>query len=276
MDILSQRIYKGPLKAVILDWAGTTVDCGCCAPAGVFVEVFKRRGIEIAEAQAREPMGLHKRDHIRAITRMESVAKEWTEKNGKPCSEEDIESMFREFVPLQLDCIPRFADLTPGALEGIREFRRRNLKIGTTTGYNRDMLELLLKEASTRGYTPDSSFCAVDVPAARPAPWMIFRNAEALGVYPMEAYVKIGDTPADIEEGLNAGTWTVGVTKVGNEVGLTEEQLASIDPQELERRMEFARGRLNGAGAHYLVETLAEIGPVLDDIERRLNAGVRP
>jgi phosphonoacetaldehyde hydrolase len=221
-------------------------------------------------------MGLHKRDHIRMISQMEAVAQQWGAVHGRPCTEEDVEAMFAEFVPLQLDCLPHFAELTPGAFEGIKEFGARRMKVGTTTGYNREMLELLLEESRHRGYTPDSSYCAADVPAGRPAPWMLFRNAEQLGLFPMEAYVKIGDTPSDIAEGLNAGTWTVGVTRVGNEVGLNEEQLAKTPAEELGPKLEFARRRLAQAGAHYLVETLGEIPEVLDAIHDRLGSGEKP
>ena len=72
MEFVFQRAFRGELKAVILDWAGTTVDFGCFAPAGVFVEVFKRKGVEITMDEARGPMGLHKKDHIRTVAKMNS------------------------------------------------------------------------------------------------------------------------------------------------------------------------------------------------------------
>lgn len=49
MHVQFTRSYRGPLKGVILDWARTTLDYGCCASALVFAEVFKRRGV--AEVQ---------------------------------------------------------------------------------------------------------------------------------------------------------------------------------------------------------------------------------
>ena len=57
-----------PLKAVILDWAGTVVDHGCIGPVAVFIEVFARKGVAVTAAQARKPMGLMKKDHVRAMT----------------------------------------------------------------------------------------------------------------------------------------------------------------------------------------------------------------
>ena len=81
------------LQAVIFDWAGTTVDHGSCAPAIVFKEIFRRRGIDISTAQAREPMGMAKRDHIATIAAMPGVAQAWINQFGASCSEADVDAM---------------------------------------------------------------------------------------------------------------------------------------------------------------------------------------
>jgi phosphonoacetaldehyde hydrolase len=276
MDFVFQRSYRGPLKAVILDWAGTTLDYGCFAPAVVFVEVFKRHGIAITTEQAREPMGAHKKVHIRMISEMEAVRSLWQDVHGGPPDEDDVEQMFRDFVPLQLDCLANYADLIPGTLEAVAEFRRRGLKIGSTTGYTTEMMEVLQEEARKRGYVPDSSVCASQVPAGRPQPWMCLQNAMNLQLYPMEAFVKVGDTLPDVAEGLNAGMWTIGLAKTGNELGLTEQEIAALEPQVLRGKLDRARQRFRQAGAHYVVDAIAEVSPVLDEINARLAHGERP
>jgi phosphonoacetaldehyde hydrolase len=270
------RAYTGPLQAVILDWAGTTVDYGCLSPTAVFVEVFRKRGVEITMEEARGPMGSHKRDHIRAVSQMEGVAKRWQGASGRACTEDDVEAMFRDFVPMQVACLAQYADLIPGTLDAMKDFRRRGLKVGTTTGYTGEMMEVLVPEAKQRGYVPDSIVCASEVPAARPAPWMCFQNAAALGVYPMQAYVKIGDTVSDVEEGLNAGMWTIAVTRTGNEVGLTEKEIAALPAAELKAKIARAEQRLARAGAHYVAEGLSAVSPLLDAINERLARGERP
>ena len=171
------------------------MDYGCYAPAVVFVEVYKRKDVPITIEEARVPMGAHKKVHIRKISQIESVAQRWQDAHGRSPDESDVEAMFQEFIPLQLACLADYADLIPGTLEAIAEFRNRGLKIGSTTGYLREMMELLLKEAGNRGYTPDTTVCASDVPAGRPEPWMCLQNAMNLGIYPMEAIVKVGRYP---------------------------------------------------------------------------------
>src|SRR3990172_3610926 len=176
MEFYYQRSYRGPLKGVILDWAGTTMDYGCYAPAVVFVEVYKKHGVPISIEEAPGPR-----------------------RRGGAGGAGD-------------------ADLIRGAVGTVNDTRRGGLKVGSTTGYTEEMMEILVREAGRRGYAPDSTVCASQVPAGRPAPWMCLRNAQQLGVYPMEACVKIGDTLPDIEEGLNAGMWTIGLAKTGNEL----------------------------------------------------------
>ena len=87
MEFIFQRAYRGPLKAILLDWAGTTMDYGCMAPAVVFMDVFKRKGVEITIDEAREPMGAHKKVHIRQISKNENVAKRWEQKHGRKPNE---------------------------------------------------------------------------------------------------------------------------------------------------------------------------------------------
>jgi phosphonoacetaldehyde hydrolase len=221
MDFVFQRWYRGPLQALILDWAGTTLDYGCFAPAVVFIEVFRRKGVDITIQQAREPMGAHKKVHIGQIAGNEAVAAAWERVHHRKPGANDVEEMFRDFVPLQLKCLADYADLIPGTLEAVADFRLCGLKVGSTTGYTSEMMALLADEARKRGYVPDSTVCATEVPAGRPHPWMCLQNAMNLQIYPMEAFVKVGDTLPDIEEGLNAGMWTVAVALTGNEMGFT-------------------------------------------------------
>lgn len=258
------------VKAVIFDWAGTTVDHGSIAPLMSFIKTFRTHGIDITVEEARAPMGLPKLQHIRAIAAAPRVAALWQEVHGEPPAEADIAALFEEFIPLQLDVIAEYAQLIPGTLTTTAELRRRGLKIGSTTGYNREMMDVLAPAASALGFYPDSIVCVSDVPAGRPQPWMAQRSAMELGVYPPGLVVKVGDTVPDIAEGLNAGMWTVGVALTGNELGLSREELAVLSPAELETRNERAHLHLAEAGAHYVIDGIWDLPHVLDAINDRL------
>lgn len=276
MDRRGGRTYRGPLKAVILDWAGTTVDFGSFAPTSVFLRLFASRAVPVTPAQVRSSMGLMKKDHLRAIARLPEVTRAWEAKYGGPCSDADIEEMFAEFIPLQLECLANFAEPIPGLSEAVGAFRRMGLLIGSTTGYTREMMEVLAAEAARRGYQPDTWVCPEDVPAGRPSPWMIYLNAIRLQAHPLEALVKIGDTRADIEEGLNAGTWTIGLAISGNAMGKTLQEVQGLGEEEVKRHRESIAAEFYRAGAHYVVDGIWAVPPVLEEIQRRLAEGERP
>ncbi len=276
MDDSRSHTRRGPLKAVVLDWAGTTVDYGSFAPTAVFIELFKRYQVEISPAHARAPMGLMKKDHLRAIAALPEVAQRWRAVYGKPPQETDIDEMFAQFETMQIACLAQYSYLIPGVLDAITAFRQMGLKIGSTTGYTRSMMDVLLPEAVRQGYMPDSLVCPTDVPAGRPYPWMMYQNAIQLGVYPMETMLKIGDSLVDIEEGINAGAWTIGLVKTGNLMGLTESEVLALPASELAERKQNIIVRLLQAGAHYTADSLADCPPLVAEINQRLAKGERP
>jgi phosphonoacetaldehyde hydrolase len=276
MAFTYQRRYRGKIQAVLLDWAGTTMDYGCMAPAVVFVEVFKRQRVPITMDEARAPMGAHKRVHIQKISQLDAVRRRWEEVHGRVPTEADVDRMFAEFVPLQLACLSDYSDLIPGTLEAVAAMRKRGIKIGSTTGYLTEMMEINRRDAARQGYEPDSTVCASDVPAGRPYPFMCLQNVINLQISPLEACVKIDDTIPGVEEGLNAGMWTIGLAMSGNEIGLPLKELEALDHAERQRRSQCAYARMYQGGAHYVVDSIADILPCLDDIQERLARGDRP
>jgi phosphonoacetaldehyde hydrolase len=268
--------YRGKLQAVILDWAGTTVDFGSLAPVRTLQEIFARANLNLAEAEIRRDMGLPKKDHIRGILFQPKVRDEWTRLRGLAPREADVDELYKEFIPLQFLCLLEYSALIPGVPETTERFRQRGLKIGTTTGYTREMLDLLVQASKKAGYTPDCNLAPGDVDSGRPHPYMIYENAVRLKVYPLAAIAKIGDTPADIHEGLNAGTWAIGVAATGNMVGLSKKEFEALAKPERAALLVTAHAELEKAGAHYVVDSLAETDPVLDDIDARLRNGEQP
>jgi phosphonoacetaldehyde hydrolase len=105
---------------------------------------------------------------------------------------------------------------------------------------------------------------------------MCLQNMIELGVYPPEAVVKVGDTLPDIEEGLNAGMWTIGLAKTGNEIGLNAAEIAKLAPGELDNKLKRAYTRMAQAGAHYVVDGIWDVPAALDEIGARLKRGERP
>jgi len=265
-------VHAEKLKALVLDWAGTTVDFGSLAPARTLQNLFAGVGIRLTDAETRRDMGLAKKDHLARILAGERVRAAWQSLRGSAPAAADLDELYAQFIPLQLSCLAEHSALIPGVVECVEGFRRRGLQIGSTTGYTRAMLDLLLEHSGPAGYQPDCSLSPEDVRAGRPHPFMIYEIAVRLRVSPLAALAKIGDTPADIQEGLNAGAWSIGVAGTGNAIGLSHAEFQALAPDERESRLTDARRELELAGAHYVVDTLAELDAVLDDINARLQS----
>ncbi len=270
IQIPPETAHAAKLKAVVLDWAGTTVDFGSVAPARTLQQVFGEAGVELSDAEIRRDMGLPKKDHVQRLFAMAKVREAWQAQKGRAPSDADVEEMYQRFIPRQLSCLSEYSELIPGVLDCIKRFRQRDLKIGSTTGYTRAMLDVLAEKSAKAGYRPDCSLSPEDVGAGRPAPFMIYECAVRLQVYPLASIAKVGDTPADIEEGLNAGAWAIGVAGTGNGIGATLKEFEALPQEERQSRLVQARKELEQAGAHYIVDTLADLESVLDDIDARL------
>lgn len=257
--MVTVSISVSPLRAVILDWAGTTVDFGCRAPVSVLQRIFAECGVELESTEARHGMGLFKADQIRRILELPRVSGAWVRMHGAEPGELEVHLLYKRFLPIQIECVVEYSDVIPGVPAAVGFLREKGMKIATTTGYTRGMLDPVIAKAASQGYRPDATVCPDEVSQGRPAPYMCWRALTALEIWPANAAVKIGDTPVDIEEGRNAGMWTIGVAATGNEVGLSANELNSLPEPERARRIEAARARLSAAGADVVIDSLAEI-----------------
>jgi len=264
------------VRAVVFDWAGTMVDHGSLAPMGVFVTAFARFGVEITIDEARGPMGMAKRPHIATLMRLPRVATAWRDKHGREPTEADIDAVYEVFVPMNVEIAGRYADVIPGAAKAVAELRRRGVKIGSSTGYTRDIMAKVVPIAAAQGYSPDCIICTGDTPDGRPTPFMLYKAFLELAVWPAWACVKVDDTEVGIAEGLSGGCWTVGVAVTGNVFGLSLVDTAALSSQAFTERRAAAANRLEGAGAHYVIDSVADILPVIKAIDNRLTRSERP
>lgn len=268
----STNAITGKVQAVVFDWAGTTVDYGCFAPVQVFVEVFRKRGIEITIEEAREPMGLLKIDHIRALLNMDRISNSWMDAFNQRTNEEDVKSLYMDFEHLLFKVLEDYAKPIPGVIDLVKTLRLQDIKIGTTTGYTREMIDVVAQKAKKWGYEPDSIVASCEVPTGRPAPWMCYQTALKLQVYPLSEMVKVGDTINDIKEGLHAGMWTVGVLKGSSEIGLSEQEINQLDADDLKERMKKAKDRFLDAGADFVIDEIGHLLGVVEEINSMLAA----
>ncbi|HHG8771000.1 TPA: phosphonoacetaldehyde hydrolase [Raoultella planticola] len=266
------------ITALILDWAGTTVDFGSFAPTQIFVEAFHQTfDVDITLAEARVPMGLGKWQHIEALGKLPSVDARWQAKFGRSMTAADIEAIYAAFMPLQIAKVVDFSTPIAGVVDTIAALRAEGLKIGSCSGYPRPVMEKLVPAAAAQGYAPDHWVATDDLAAGgRPGPWMALQNVIALGIDAVAHCVKVDDAAPGISEGLNAGMWSVGLAVSGNEFGATWEAFQAMTAEEIATRREQAAEKLYAAGAHYVIDTLADLPGVIAEINARLARGERP
>ena len=277
-DFRFHREYRGKIKTIVLDWSGTTVDAYVIAPAVVFVEVFKNQGVEISMNEARGPMGLRKDLHIEQLTLDPTIRERWTGVHGKYPDQSDVDKMFGDFVPAQVACLPKYTDLLPGTAEVTQRLQKSGIKIGVSTGFLRVMVDVLLEAVIKQGFVPDATVAGDDVEnGARPKPFMVYKNLDLLDAWPIESVVKVDDTVGGVGEGLNAGCWAVGVSRYSNYMLINSlEEEATLSEEEIQLRHEKTRQKLWEAGAHYVIDSIADIEPVIADINARLARGEKP
>ena len=234
------------IECIIMDWAGTAVDYGCFAPVAAFMEAFAEKGLVIDVVQTRKPMGLPKIQHIRELLSMPEVNGQFVARYQRAWTEEDVVELNRLFEKHLFASLENYTDPIPGVIPTLEKLRAEGLKIGSTTGYTREMMDVVL-----------------------PAAHMIFENLTKLAVPSLDAVVKVGDTIADIKEGVNAKVWSVGVILGSNEMALTEEETRSMPAGELEARIAEVKERMLAAGASYVIRTIEELPALID----KINAG---
>ena len=129
------------IECVILDWAGTAVDYGCFAPVSAFIESFRTIGLEVTAAETRAHMGLTKIEEIRALFRIERVAEEFHAKYGRDYNESDVQACYAEFQRLLFSTLRSYSGPISKVVETIDTLREQGIKIGSTTGYTRQMMD---------------------------------------------------------------------------------------------------------------------------------------
>lgn len=257
------------ISCVIMDWAGTAVDFGCFAPLNAFLKVFsEEKGIDITYRQAREPMGLLKIDHIKAILNMPEVNEKFRARYGRNWNMEDVNEMYVSFEKHLFASLSNFTTPIPGVLDTIKELRESGIKIGSTTGYTQAMMDVVRPGAAAKGYVVDNLVTPDNLPAGRPAPYMIYKNMIDLAIPSVDNVVKVGDTIADIKEGVNAKVWSIGIITGSNEMGITEEEYNRRTPDELAALKQEVRERMMAAGAHFVLDNITELPACIEKINR--------
>lgn len=254
------------IECIIMDWAGTAVDYGCFAPVAAFVESFKTIGAPVTAAETRAHMGLTKIEEVRALFAIDHVQADFRAKYGREWNEDDVQACYKKFQEELFATLEDYSKPITGVVETIAKLRADGLKVGSTTGYTRSMMDVVIPAAEKNGYVIDNCVTSDNLPGGRPKPYMIYQNMCEMGIDSVRSVVKVGDTISDIREGVNAGAWSVGVILGSNELALTEEEVNAMPADELKARMKAVRYKMYAAGAHYVIDDITELPQLIESI----------
>jgi len=259
------------ISAVILDWAGTTVDFGSFAPVNAFTVAFEAYGITPTMDETRAPMGMEKRAHVAKMLEGERLSALWLEKHGRPYTKNDVDAIYSKFEPALFAVLAEYTDPIDGVLDAVRQIRDMGISVGSTTGYTKAMMDIVVPSAKGKGYSPDCLICPEDTGFSRPYPYMIWRNLERMQIANIREVIKVGDTAVDMEEGKNAGCINVGVLKGSSMLGLSEKEYSEKSDAELNPLFVAAKKKYFDAGADYVIENISK----LPDLILSMNEGER-
>ena len=246
------------------------IDFGCVAPVRALLQVFESEGVDLTVEEARRDMGKAKLDHLNAIFANPEVAARWEAAKGAAPQASDVERLYAALTPAMKAAMAESAALIPGAREAADTLKSLGVRIGSGTGYTREMMADILASAAQQGYAPEVVVCAGETPSGRPAPLMAWKALIELDAWPARACIKVDDAPVGIEEGKAAGCWTVGLSASGNGVGLDAKAFAALEPHDRRERLAASEAALRAAGADYVIEDVSQLMPVVHEIAQRI------
>ena len=232
--------------------------------------------MQVSIEEARGPMGMGKWDHIRTLCDQPQVAERYRKAFGRTPTDDDVTAIYQRFMPLQIEKIAEHSALIPGALDTIAALRAQGIKIGSCSGYPKQVMDKVVALAATNGYVADHVVATDEVPNGRPWPAQALANVIALGIDDVAACVKVDDTVPGILEGRRAGMWTVALTCSGNALGLTYEQFRALDSDTLASERQRIEAMFEASRPHYLIDTITDLPRVISDINQRLARGEMP
>lgn len=199
---------------------------------------------------------------------MPDVNRKFREQYQRDWNTDDVDEMYKSFEKHLFSSLGDFTTPIPGVLDTMEILHKEGIKIGSTTGYTAAMMDVVRPGAAAKGYVVDNLVTPTDVPGGRPAPYMIYKNMIDLAIPSTDNIVKVGDTIADIQEGLNAKVWSIGIITGSNEMGLTEKEYNHRSAEELILLKREVRERMLAAGAHFVLDNITELPACIEKINR--------
>lgn len=254
------------IRGCIFDLGGTIVDKYSRTPFISLKNCFQKRNILLDDKLIFKDMGMHKLDHIKHILKDPYIRVDWKNKFNKyPEKGIDELKVFEDFNEIQKLNTTDYLDIIPETKRTVEYLNNRGIKIGTTTGFNKEITDLVRDKLNDNKIYINSyvSSTCLDKPS-RPAPYMIYENMNRLNINNPKRIIKVDDTKVGIEEGKNAGCITVGVYRWSTYMKICDvENEYRIPRDELESKIQESKSTLSEANPDFLIRSLDELPRII-------------
>jgi phosphonatase-like hydrolase len=187
----------GPIQLVVFDLAGTTIeDDG--AVLRCLVETAQAYDLPGTPDELNALMGMNKREVFGLLAAQ-------LHPDNPAQAERLADAALETFIGKMKAAYDDHLAPMPGAEDTFAFLRARGIKVATDTGFDATIGGLIMERLNWPGRLIDLAVFSSDVPRGRPAPYMIFHAMQRLDVLDVRQVMKLGDSPADLEEGANAG-----------------------------------------------------------------------
>jgi phosphonatase-like hydrolase len=195
------------IELVVFDMAGTTVNdedsVSRCVQGALAAE-----GVMVTVADVNRVMGIPKPEALRILI---------NESPRRTSLIDQVDVIYRDFVARSIRFYQTDASVREvfGSEQTFRALQKAGIKVALNTGFNRAITQTILDRLGwSTSPLIDDTICSDEVPRGRPHPDMIQELIRRFAIDDPAKVAKVGDTPADLHEGQNAGCGLiVGVTE---------------------------------------------------------------
>ena len=221
-------------------------------------------------------MGMKKLDHIYALSKEDSFKEQFKQVYGRYHDESDLFNIYNIFCSLQRKSLRTNVELIPETKKTINYLKEKDIKIGVTTGFSKDQMNLALDLLHKYDIIPDASVSSTCFNhPGRPNPYMINHLMDELKVNDPRKILKVDDTCVGIQEGRNAGCLTVGVARWSINMNVTsEEEQKDLTDEIIKEKLNKSRSILLREDPTYLINTLDELKYCIDPLYLNLKKDI--
>ena len=253
------------VKACIFDLGGTIVDRYSITPLKSLIETFKIHNINIRNDLIFKDMGIDKRIHIGNILEDKYIFQKWFQEYKRNPDYNDVLKLHQIFKNIQIKKSHKI-DIIPETYSTFEYLKKDNIKIGTTTGFDKKNADIIGKVLNNNVCKLDNIVSSTCVKKSRPHIDMIYKNMHDLEVSNPKTMIKIDDTNIGIKEGKNAGLWTVGVARWSTYMNVLPENYNNMNDVVIRERLEKSKEKLKQSEPDFIIETLDELPNVVETI----------